>query len=427
LKIERPVFLYFKKKYGALNEVEESEYSSVTATDIAEIAEEEAELVRRGVIGVREVKTTLKRTGEIKSLCLNVCHACNLTCSYCFAAQGTYHAEAYMPLKTARAAVDFLIEKSGKKRNLEIDFFGGEPLLTLDAVKAVVEYARGACEKAGKRISFTMTTNGVLLDGETAAYLNETMDNVVISIDGRKAVHDALRKTVNGGGSYDAVIENALRFKKIREKKRYYVRGTFTKNNLDFKEDILALSDAGFDQISLEPVVLEEGNPLAIRTEDVERIIDEYESFAEEYIDRRRTDKWFNFFHFMVDLEKGPCVYKRLNGCGAGDEYAAITPEGDIYPCHQFIGKAEYKMGSVLDGSFDPSVQKIFQNSSVYTKESCGNCFAKYFCSGGCAANSVTHEGNINKTNAVYCALMKKRLELSLGIKGVEKKLKIEN
>jgi uncharacterized protein len=266
-----------------------------------------------------------------------------------------------------------------------------------------------------------MTTNGLLLDESAAEYLNEKMENVVISLDGRRETHDALRKTANGRGSFDVILKNALRFRALRGNKRYYIRGTFTRNNLDFSRDIISLNDSGFDQISLEPVVLDETNPLSIRFDDLKTVLSEYERFVDEYLERRKTSKWFNFFHFMIDLDKGPCVYKRLNGCGAGGEYVAVTPSGDIYPCHQFIGVDGYRMGSVLDGSFDIAVQNKFRASNVYTKAECGACFAKYFCGGGCAANSVIYEKDINKTNRIYCEIMRKRLELSLAIEAIER------
>jgi uncharacterized protein len=269
-----------------------------------------------------------------------------------------------------------------------------------------------------------MTTNGLLLDDAAVGYLDKNMENVVISLDGRRETHDALRKTAGGRGSFDTVAANAKRFRAARGDRRYYIRGTFTRANLDFCKDILRLNDLGFDQISVEPVVLADGNPLAVTKEDLPAVFAEYESLAAEYIKRRRTDKWFNFFHFMIDLEQGPCVYKRLNGCGAGGEYVAVTPSGDVYPCHQFIGVGGCLMGNVLEGDkfdLDGEISKKFRSSNVYTKDGCASCFAKYFCGGGCAANSVIHEGDIDKTNPVYCAIMKKRLELSLAIAGIER------
>jgi uncharacterized protein len=469
LEIERPVFLYVKNMtYNDLTDGEKSEFNSLDTIVIGEIAAELNELKERGIIGVKEEKIDIKKSGFIKSMCLNVCHDCNLRCAYCFASQGTYeneeprkqdtnpvcekrYEEKYMSLKTAFAAVDFLVGASGPRRNLEIDFFGGEPLMNLEVVKKTIEYARKKCAENGKKIGFTMTTNGLLLNKKTAEYLNENMDNVVISIDGRREVHNALRKTAGGVGSFDAVLKNAKEFRGIRGSKRYYIRGTYTRKNLDFGEDILFLNDCGFDQLSIEPVVLESGDPLSIRPSDTEKIKAEYGRFASEYLERRKTAKWFNFFHFMIDLDRGPCVYKRLNGCGAGDEYAAVTPSGDIYPCHQFIGKPEFRMGNVadisdrqareqfqnrrtvggvgdiIDGALDKRVREKFQKSTVYTKDKCGGCFAKYFCSGGCAANSVTYERDIDKTNGVYCDIVRRRLELSLAIRAEEKKSEIIN
>lgn len=358
----------------------------------------------------------IKPGGQVKALCLHVCHDCNLRCEYCFGEGGTFGGKRErMNAATACAAIDFLIEKSGDRKNLEVDFFGGEPLLNFEVVKDAVSYARMREKECGKLFKFTLTTNALLLSDETADFLNREMDNVVISLDGRKHVHDAMRKTAGLKGSYDIAMENARRFKRLRGDKSYYVRGTFTAKNLDFSKDVLHLADEGFDQISIEPVVTGDGE-LAIKRKHLSQIFSEYELLAKEYILRRRTGKWFNFFHFMVDLDGGPCLKKRLTGCGAGCEYLAIAPSGDIYPCHQFVGKRQYLMGDVFSKSVNEGIRQVFASSSLLSKEECKGCFAKYFCSGGCAANNSFYGGGIDKPYKLSCEMMRKRFECALAI-----------
>lgn len=419
--VDKSAYLVAKQKYSSLTDEEFLSYGLLTKAETEEIDSELSELERQGVLNSPATVYNLGCTGEIKALCLHICHDCNLRCPYCFAKDGTYNTpKDYMTFEVGAAAIDFLIEKSKNRQNLEVDFFGGEPLMNMGVVKRIVEYANEKVKEAGKSIHFTMTTNGVLLSEENRRWLNDNMFNVVISIDGRPEVHDKLRVTPNHKGCQALVLENAKEFRKIRGDKSYYIRGTFTANNLDFSKDVLYLNDEGFDQISVEPVVLPQSDPLAIKEEDMDKVLDEYDVLAKEYIKRRKTDKWFNFFHFMIDLKQGPCVYKRLRGCGAGNEYVAVTPTGDIYPCHQFAGQTEYKMGSVLDRTFDTEAQKRFAECTVYTKKGCSDCVAKYYCSGGCNANAVHFSGDINTPYKEACAMMRKRFLTSLAIYAAE-------
>lgn len=419
--VDKSAYLVAKQKYSSLTDEEFLSYGLLTKAETEEIDSELFELERQGVLNSPATVYNLNCTGEIKALCLHICHDCNLRCPYCFAKDGTYNTpKDYMTFEVGAAAIDFLIEKSKNRQNLEVDFFGGEPLMNMGVVKRIVEYANEKVKEAGKSIHFTMTTNGVLLGEENRRWLNDNMFNVVISIDGRPEVHDKLRVTPNHKGCQALVLENAKEFRKIRGDKSYYIRGTFTANNLDFSKDVLYLNDEGFDQISVEPVVLPQSDPLAIKEEDIDKVLAEYDVLAKEYIKRRKTDKWFNFFHFMIDLKQGPCVYKRLRGCGAGNEYVAVTPTGDIYPCHQFAGQTEYKMGSVLDRTFDTNAQKSFAECTVYTKKGCSECVAKYYCSGGCNANAVHFSGDINTPYKEACAMMRKRFLTSLAIYAAE-------
>ncbi len=419
--VDAAAFLVAKKRYSSLSDEEILSYSKIPFADVDEINAELDELEKQGLLNTPAKVYPLPCNGEIKAMCLHICHDCNLRCPYCFAKDGTYNTpKDYMTFEVGKAAIDFLIEKSGKRTNLEVDFFGGEPLMNMRTVKEVVDYGNAEAAKIGKRISFTMTTNCLLLNDENIAYLNETMDNVVLSIDGRECVHNATRKSRNGKDCYKIILENAKKFRAVRGDKKYYVRATFTSANLDFANDILALNDAGFDQISVEPVVLPENDDLAIKAEDIPTVLKEYDRLAKEYGVRRKGEKWFNFFHFMIDLKHGPCVYKRLRGCGAGNEYVAVTPIGDIYPCHQFAGDEKYKMGSVLTGEFDCDAQKRYAGYTVYTKDGCADCEAKYYCSGGCMANAVHFEGDMNKPYKAGCSLMRKRFLTSLAIYDAE-------
>lgn len=419
--VDKSAYTVAKNRYGTLSDTEKQYFDSLDSAAIAEINSELDELERGGCLNSppSERPVTAKPYGTIKALCLHICHDCNLRCRYCFAHDGTYDtARDYMSYEVGRSAVDFLIANSGNRTNLEIDFFGGEPLMNIDVVKAIVKYARTRETETGKKFSFTITTNCVLLNDELIEYFNKEMHNVVLSIDGRRTAHDNVRKTVNGKGSYDVILNNAVKLAKARGDKSYYVRGTFTRENLDFTEDVKCLREVGFDQISLEPVVLEAGNPLALTDEDIDIAVKEYERLAEYYLDSRKGDNWFNFFHFMLDLENGPCVNKRLSGCGAGCEYLAVTPTGDIYPCHQFAGDKENLLGNVLNGDYNLSGR--YSHNIVNNKVDCATCPAKYYCSGGCMANNIHYAGDMNTPYSASCKMMRKRFELSLAIAAIE-------
>lgn len=357
-------------------------------------------------------------SSPLKAMCLHVSHDCNLRCKYCFAGQGIYGGKPQiMSFEVAKAAIDFLIDKSVGRRNLELDFFGGEPLMNFDVVKKTVEYARSLEKKHGKVFRFTMTTNGVLLNEEIGDFLNKEMNNVVLSLDGRKEVNDAMRPNAGGKGSYDTIVPKYQAFVQKRGDKDYYVRGTFTKENLDFSQDVLHMAELGFDQVSVEPVVSDPQLPFSIREEDLPRVFEEYDRLAKILLERKKAGTGFNFFHFMLDLEQGPCAIKRLRGCGCGNEYAAVDPDGNVFPCHQFVGQPEWKMGSVLTGEYDLESKARFARATVYSKEKCRNCWAKFYCSGGCNANNQQYEGDILKAHTLSCELEKKRLECALMIK----------
>lgn len=353
----------------------------------------------------------------LKAMCLHVSHDCNLRCRYCFAGQGIYGGKPQtMPFEVAKAAIDFLVAQSGPRRHLELDFFGGEPLLNLGVVKQTVAYARGLEKEHDKVFRFTMTTNGVLLDEETTAFLNAEMQNVVLSLDGRKDINDAMRPNAGGKGSYDTIVPRYQRFVAQRGDRDYYVRGTFTRDNLDFSRDVLHMKELGFDQVSVEPVVTDPDVPYSLREEDLPAIFEEYDRLARTILEMKRRGERFNFFHFMLDLEQGPCAIKRLRGCGCGNEYAAVDPEGRVFPCHQFVGQPEWQMGNVLTGEYDLSKKERFARTSVYHKENCRSCWAKFYCSGGCNANNQQYEGDLLRPHALSCALEKKRLECAIMI-----------
>ena len=395
------------------------DFSRYGEAEIAEAEREIDELIKAGVLFTPEPEHPEPLyKGVVKALCLNIVHGCNLRCRYCFAGDGQYHGNVdLMTPEVARKAIDFLIEKSGPRKRLEVDFFGGEPLLDMEAVKATVDYARSVEKAAGKEFRFTITTNAVALTDEDIGYINREMYNVVLSIDGRKSVHDAVRKDAGGNGSFDRVLANALKLVRARDpQKSYYVRGTFTAANPDFAADALALNDYGFGQVSLEPVVLPDGDPLALREDMIDGLKEQYEILAREYLRRREEGREFGFFHFNIDIYNGPCAAKRLVGCNAGDEYLAIAPNGDIFPCHRFDGEAGYKIGNVVDGTFDERLPMFFATTNLTKKETCPDCWAKYYCSGGCAANSIQMCGDIHKPYRLGCELMKKRVECALAI-----------
>lgn len=422
--VDYVAFLCARNRYGKFDsEAERSAFSALSAEETKETEAEFDQLEKEGALNAKPlIDKFSKRVSAVKAMCLHICHDCNLRCGYCFASGGTYNtARDYMSAEVGEKAVDFLIKNSGEIKNLEVDYFGGEPLMNLDVVKRITEYAKDEAAKAGKRFSFTMTTNCLLLNEETAAWLNGEMDNVVLSIDGRESVHNAVRHTVSGRNAYPLILKNALNFRRIRGAAKSYVRGTFTKNNLDFTEDVKALNDLGFDQISMEPVVLDENDALAITASDAETVKKEYERLAEEYLDRRAGGKWFNFFHYMIDLDHGPCIHKRLTGCGAGTEYLAVSPTGDIYPCHQFVGNSEYYIGNVYDGILHPEIRERFSGYTVLKKEHCADCPAKYYCGGGCAANALKFSGRPDGRYELGCELQKKRMEMSLAVAYIER------
>lgn len=364
-----------------------------------------------------EYAKNIEKRSVVKAMCLHIAHDCNLRCKYCFADTGSFHHDrSMMSAEVGKKAIDFVIQNSGKRKNIEIDYFGGEPLMNFGVVKEITEYAKEQGAKHGKNFRFTITTNGLLLDEAKKAYINENMSNIVLSIDGTKEVNDRVRVRVDGSGSYDSIVPKFQDIAQSRGQDNYYVRGTFTAYNLDFAKDVLHLADLGFEQTSVEPVVAPYEEPYALREEHLPKIYEEYEKLAEEYVARRKNGKPFNFFHFMIDLSQGPCVIKRMSGCGSGHEYVAVTPDGDIYPCHQFVGNEDFKMGSVLDGSFDDTIKATFQSSNVYTKDACKDCFAKFYCSGGCPANAYNFNKDINKPYKLACDMERKRVECALAI-----------
>lgn len=371
-------------------------------------------LKEQGLLYADEVTVYPHKSTEVKALCLHICHDCNLRCKYCFADEGAYKSvREFMSEETAKSAIDFLLKNSGERKVLEVDFFGGEPLMCLQTIKNVVAYARKKGDELGKKFLFTTTTNALLLDDEAIDFFNREMENVVLSIDGRKEIHDAVRKTINGKGSFDAVFDKIKKFVKMRGDKNYYVRGTFTAKNLDFSKDVLFLADSGFDSISLEPVVTDI-DELAIKKEHVPTILSEYEVLCDEYLKRHFEGNGFNFFHFNVDLEGGVCLQKKVSACGAGNEYFSVVPNGDIYPCHQFAGDKSFYMGNVFEGKLNCEIRERFASACLFTREKCGDCFAKFICSGGCAANNYHFEGDINKPYGLTCDMMKKRIECGM-------------
>ena len=360
------------------------------------------------------------RNPVVKALCLHIAHDCNLKCVYCFAEEGEYHGHrSLMSAEVGKAAIDFLIANSGSRRNLEVDFFGGEPLMNFDVVKEIVSYARSIEAEHNKNFRFTITTNGILLNDEIQQYINENMHNVVISLDGRKEINDKMRPRAGGQGSYDVIVPKFQKLAESRNQTNYYIRGTFTRNNLDFMQDVLHMADLGFKQISVEPVVGQDTDPYAIQKEDLPRIFAEYEALAAELYERHKKGGKddFNFFHFNIDLSGGPCVAKRLTGCGSGAEYLSVTPEGELYPCHQFVGLPEFRMGTVFDGIENWDLREKFASCNVYAKESCKECWARFYCSGGCAANAYQLEGDILKPYEVGCEMQRKRVECAIMIK----------
>ena len=405
-------------------EIVQSLIKNYTKEQIEEAYDEIKSLKEEGLLFTEDTyqnhPSFVNRKKVVKALCLHVSHDCNLKCKYCFASQGDFGGEKeMMSFEVGKKAIDYLIANSGNRRNLEIDFFGGEPLMNFDVVKQLVAYGREVEKANNKNIRFTITTNGILLDDDKIDYINEHMHNVVLSLDGRKEVNDNMRPTVNDKGSYDVIMP---KFKKLVDKrpkdKYYYIRGTFTRDNLDFSEDVLHFANEGFNLTSVEPVVGDESNPYALREEDMERVFAEYEKLAKKYAKRKLEGEDFTFFHFVVDLNQGPCVIKRITGCGAGNEYLAVTPNGDIYPCHQFVGNDDFKLANILDEEvvIPEDISNMFRDAHVYSKEDCKTCWNKFYCSGGCHANAINFNNDIRKPYKLGCEMQKKRTECSIMI-----------
>ncbi|HBJ2621498.1 TPA: thioether cross-link-forming SCIFF peptide maturase [Clostridium botulinum] len=392
---------------------------------ISEAYDEILELIDNGILYSKDqyeeiAHSSMDDRDYIKAVCLNIIHGCNLRCKYCFADEGEYHGhKGVMSLDVAKKAIDYVVKRSGPRKNIEIDLFGGEPTMIMDTIKDIIKYARDNEKKWNKNIRFTMTTNATLLNPEMMDFMDKEMGNIILSLDGRKCVNDNVRIKADGSGSYDDIIPNIKEMIKRRTKgKTFYVRGTFTRNNTDFYEDVMAMINEGFDEISIEPVVLPDEHSLSLREEDLETIFKNYDKLYEEMAKRKREGKdEFNFYHFNIDLQGGPCVYKRISGCGAGFEYVAITPQGDVYPCHQFVGNEEFKLGTIYDDTYDSELGKKFKEAHIYNKPKCRDCWAKFYCSGGCQANNFNFNGDMNIPYEIGCKMQKKRIECAIALK----------
>lgn len=418
--------------YGSMPEDELSSTISqrhgVTESEVREVIDDLETLKKENKLYTEdlfagEADLFKKRQSVVKALCLHVAHACNMTCGYCFAGKGEYHGEkALMSYEVGKRALDWLIEHSGSRRNLEVDFFGGEPLLNFDVVKQLVAYGRAREKDSGKTFRFTLTTNGILLDDEVIDFAAKEMSNVVISLDGRKDVNDNMRRTLDEGGTYDAILPAFKKLAESRDQKDYYVRGTYTHYNTDFASDVLHMADLGFKELSIEPVVAPPDAPYALTESDLPQLLSEYERLACEMLARKREGKGkdFTFYHYMIDLTGGPCIVKRISGCGVGTEYMAVTPSGDFYPCHQFVGDERFLLGNIYDGITNQAVCDEFQGCNVYSHEECKDCFAKLYCSGGCAANAYHTTGKITGIYEMGCELHKKRIECAIMLKVAE-------
>lgn len=402
-----------------------ADFGAKYRADVVEEAYEELqELVAEGILYTEDqyediAHSSMDDRDYIKAVCLNIIHACNLRCKYCFADEGEYNGhKGKMSLETAKKAIDYVVKRSGPRKNIEIDLFGGEPTMMMDTIKEIIAYARENEAKWNKRIRFTMTTNATLLTDEMMDYMDKELENIILSIDGRKEVNDKVRIRFDGKGSYDQILPNIKKMVAKRDKtKAHTVRGTFTRENLDFYEDVKMMVDEGFREISIEPVVLEDGHPLALRKEDLPKIFESYDKLYDELVQKKAEGKEFNFYHFKVDLNGGPCVYKRISGCGAGFEYVAITPQGEVYPCHQFVGKEEYKLGSIYDDSYNADLGMSFKKAHIYNKPKCRNCWARFYCSGGCQANNIAFNNDINNPYDIGCQMQKKRIECAIALK----------
>ncbi len=399
----------------------------VTPEELAECIADVAELAATGQLYTPDTFASMagdfkERSGDVvKALCLHVAHTCNLNCSYCFASQGKYHGDrALMSFDVGKQALDFLIKRSGSRTNLEVDFFGGEPLMNWEVVKQLVAYARTQEKPHGKKFRFTLTTNGMLIDGDVIDFANREMDNVVLSLDGRKEIHDRLRVDYAGNGSYDVIVPKFQKLAASRNGKSYYIRGTFTHANPDFTKDVFHMADLGFTELSMEPVVCGPGDPAALTPEDLETVKAEYERLAVEMLRRKRAGNPITFYHYMLDLTGGPCIYKRISGCGSGTEYMAVTPWGDLYPCHQFVGEEAYKLGDVWNGVTAPALREEFRACNAYARPGCADCWAKLYCSGGCAANAYHASGSIRGVYEPGCELFRKRIECAVMLQAAE-------
>lgn len=411
------------EKYGHLPEVTEGEL--IECIGDVEALIDQGKLFSNDAFQSVNGMDFSKTKPVLKAMCIHIAHTCNLNCEYCFASQGNYHGHrALMSFEVGKQALDFLVENSGSRVNLEVDFFGGEPLMNWDVVKRLVAYARSIEKEAKKNFRFTLTTNGVLVDDDVIEFANREMHNVVLSLDGRKEVHDHLRKTFAGEGSYDTIVPKFKRFVEKREGKDYYMRGTFTHNNVDFTKDILHMADLGFKELSMEPVVCSPDDPYALTQEDLPLLFEQYEHLAREMLRRHKAGDSFTFYHYMIDLTGGPCLHKRLSGCGSGTEYLAVTPWGELFPCHQFVNDPQFSLGNVWEGVTKPQVQDGFKSCNVYANPDCRDCWAKLYCAGGCAANAFHATGSVNGTYEYGCQLFKKRIEcavmLELAKSGVE-------
>lgn len=400
-----------------------SKYPGEALSDIEECYDQITELKNAGKLFTEDTFKPMagalkaKTSGVIKALCLHIAHTCNLNCSYCFASQGKYHGErALMSYEVGKRALDFLVENSGSRRNLEVDFFGGEPLMNFDVVKKLVEYARSIEKEKNKHFRFTLTTNGVLVDDDVIEFANREMSNVVLSLDGRKEVHDRYRVDYAGNGSWEKIVPKFQKFVKERGDKDYYMRGTFTHANPDFLEDIKTMLDLGFTQLSMEPVVAAADDPSALTEDDKPIVEKQYEELAKLMLKRDKEGRPFTFYHYMIDLKGGPCIYKRISGCGSGTEYMAVTPWGDLYPCHQFVGDEKFKLGDIYGGVTNKSVQNEFASCNVYARPDCTDCWAKLYCSGGCAANAYHATGSVTGVYKYGCDLFKKRMECAIAV-----------
>lgn len=398
-------------------------YPEITADDIEEIFQDIEELKKEGKLfsedKFKDLQIDIKaRPTQLKALCLHIAHDCNMCCKYCFAGEGEYSGDrSLMSFEVGKRALDFLIEQSGSRKNLEVDFFGGEPLLNFDVVKQLVAYARSIEKEKGKNFRFTLTTNGVLLNDEVMEWANKECYNVVLSLDGRKETNDRMRRTRNDKGTYDLILPKFQKMAKERNQQGYYIRGTYTHYNTDFANDILHLADLGFEQLAMEPVVTDPKMDYALQESDIPKLKDQYDLLAKEMCKRNREGKGFTFFHYMIDLEDGPCIYKRISGCGVGTDYMAVTPWGDLYPCHQFVGDEKFLLGNVFDGVKKTDIVNEFKLCNVYSREACQDCFAKLYCSGGCSANAYHTTGKITGTCDMSCELHRKRVENAIMIK----------